>query len=163
VRVASHLSNVPWMGDGSFDREPNRAAFLRDLYNGSIAGRLGFESVGQEQQAWCSATRKAQEEKKTGFPIHVEFLITLPQNASSIRSLGQPSVNVLASQDNEIRSFASLAKLLAEGEELGERGWSSSPGGTEPQGGSAPPTAPVGVPRSGGPRTLPPKKMARGA
>jgi septum formation inhibitor-activating ATPase MinD len=74
-------------------------------------------------------------------------------------------------QDNEIgQSFASLARLLAEGEDRAEDGWSPSPGfpsggagGSEPPGGSAPPTVSVGVPRPKRPPTLPPRKMGQGA
>jgi DNA-binding NarL/FixJ family response regulator len=40
---------------------------------------------------------------------------------------------------------------------------SSPSGGSEPAGEATPPTVPAGVPRSGGPRTLPPRKMAREA
>ena len=70
----------------------------------------------------------------------------------------------IASKDNSelARAFRALADLLVEGEELGEDRW-SPPWGSEPPGGSTPPAAPVGAPRIGGPRNLPPRKMARGA
>lgn len=58
------------------------------------------------------------------------------------------------------QSFVSLAKLLAAEEESGEDGWPSPPRGSEPPGGSSAPAVPVGLPRSGGPRTLPPRKVA---
>ena len=70
----------------------------------------------------------------------------------------------IASKDNSelARAFHALANLLVEGKELGEDRW-SPPWGSEPPGGSTPPAAPVGAPRIGGPRNLPPRKMARGA
>jgi len=94
-------------------------------------------------------------EKATGTRI----LWKLPNNYQLIAPAIDKGKPVAAQNSPDLsRSFRSLATLLATEDGPDGPGGSAPPGGSEPQ--SAPPAVPVLSPRSGSPRTLPPRKAA---